>query len=370
MVQFLARGMTSPLREMAAAAPRRWPRATTTRRVDGDARATRWASWPGVQPHGRRAGRGRPAAPRPGGQRVATSCAPRSPPCRRCSRTSSTASSQPDPSRARARCSTRSERLGRLVTQLLDLSRLESGTVPLAPRAVPVSAAARPMRPRRPRCTHPDRRCEVVVDAARPRRRRRPRARPPGGGQPARERGALRTRGQPVRRRRAEPRRTSGVVHRGARRRSRHPRRATAPGSSSASTAPTTPGLGDGGAGLGLAIARWIVDLHGGDDPGRRRPDGPTAAAWWSGSPAEPPRRSPPVRPRRSPPSHDRADPESDRPIGRAEPPDPRAVRPAQPEVRRGGPAGGGRARRPSRCARGSSGWAGRCSSPRSPVAS
>ena len=91
-----------------------------------------------------------------------------------------------------------------------------------------------------------------------------------------------------VRARRSDDRRH----HRGDRRGPRHPRPTRSAGSSNASTGPTPPApSSDGGAGLGLAIARWIVDLHGGEiHPERREPHGcrmvvtlPGARPTWSG---------------------------------------------------------------------------------------
>ena len=68
---------------------------------------------------------------------------------------------------------------------------------------------------------------------------------------------------------------------RGRRRGRRASRRTRPSGCSSASTAPTAArSARDGGTGLGLAIARWIVDAHGGAiraEHARAR----TAAAWW-----------------------------------------------------------------------------------------
>ena len=91
-----------------------------------DRRATRSARWPGPST------RWPPSSPRPTGSGATswptsrTSCARRSPRCRCSSRTSSTASSNPDPATFRVMLA-QVERLGRLVKQLLDLSRLESG---------------------------------------------------------------------------------------------------------------------------------------------------------------------------------------------------------------------------------------------------
>ena len=101
VTQVLARGMTSPLREMTAAARRDGPRRLL---AGGSARpaTTRSASWPRRSTGWPRTSRRRPAAPRARRQRLATSCARRSPRCRRCWRTSSTAS----PSRTRRRCET------------------------------------------------------------------------------------------------------------------------------------------------------------------------------------------------------------------------------------------------------------------------
>ena len=131
VTQLLARGMTSPLREMTAAA-RRWPRATTPpgRATSSDevgelARA--------FNPMAADLGRGRPAAPRPGRQRLARAAhadlraAGRAGEPRRRRRRSPT----------RRRCRPRSrqtERLARLVAELLDLSRVDAGVAPLRPR--------------------------------------------------------------------------------------------------------------------------------------------------------------------------------------------------------------------------------------------
>ena len=47
----------------------------------------------------------------------------------------------------------------------------------------------------------------------------------------------------------------------------------------------------DGGAGLGLAIAQWIVDLHGGDiHPERREPHGCRMVVTLPGAAAQPER--------------------------------------------------------------------------------
>ena len=131
------------------------------------------------------------------------------------------------------------ERLGRLVQQLLDLSRLESGTLPLDRNSVrraaddrardPRVAAARDRRPLRDR----DRPARLPA-------RSRRRAPAPGGREPRRERGAalaaaghgLGPRGRRARRRRPA---------RSVRRRPGHPRQRGRRGCSSVSTGPTPP---------------------------------------------------------------------------------------------------------------------------------
>jgi signal transduction histidine kinase len=166
------------------------------------------------------------------------------------------------------------ERLGRLVSQLLDLSRLESGTVPLQRRPFAVRALLEdaaeecrlhaPATPVEVRVDPPD----LTVDA--------------------------------------DPERVHQVVANLLENAVRHSPPAS-PVSVTASTtdtgrhirlevADTGPGIpedeagrvferfyradaarasADGGAGLGLAIARWIVDLHGGSiRPERREPHG------------------------------------------------------------------------------------------------
>jgi signal transduction histidine kinase len=161
------------------------------------------------------------------------------------------------------------ERLGRLVTQLLDLSRLESGTIPLQRQAFelrPVlEEAAGESRLHAP----PEVRVEVAVDS-------------PGllaDGDPERVHqvvanllenavrhspagGRVRVTARPDRGRVAieVTDEGPGIPEEEASRVFERFYRADPARASS-----------DGGAGLGLAIARWIVDLHGGDIRAERR---------------------------------------------------------------------------------------------------
>ena len=101
------------------------PRAT--RSASWRARSTRWRpSWPTSTACGATSWR-----------TSRTSCGRRSARCRRCWRTSSTASSRSIPAALRTAL-VQTERLGRLVEQLLDLSRLESGALALRPAPFPV----------------------------------------------------------------------------------------------------------------------------------------------------------------------------------------------------------------------------------------
>jgi signal transduction histidine kinase len=164
------------------------------------------------------------------------------------------------------------ERLGRLVSQLLDLSRLESGSVPLQRRAFPLrdvlDDAAEECRFNAPSVPvsvvvdpsdlavdgDPERVHQVVANLL----ENAARHSPPGGSVEVTARGDGRLAVLEVAD--AGP----GIPDDEAARVFERFYRSDA---ARAST--------DGGAGLGLAIARWIVDLHGGTiRPERRQPTG------------------------------------------------------------------------------------------------
>ena len=138
LVQLLARGMTSPLREMAAAATRdgaRRPRACAcarrraTRSASSRARSTRWPRELADVDRQRRDLVANVShelrTPIGALQALLENLADGVEP--------------PDP-RPCAMALAQTERLGRLVAQLLDLSRMESGALPLAPGRVRRSA--------------------------------------------------------------------------------------------------------------------------------------------------------------------------------------------------------------------------------------
>jgi signal transduction histidine kinase len=165
------------------------------------------------------------------------------------------------------------ERLGRLVAQLLDLSRLESGAVPLQRRVFPLQEvlddAAEASRLSAPSTT-------IVVDVS------------PAG---------LAVNGDPERIHQVVANLLENAVrHSPAGARVRVGARAGSDGSVELDVIDDGPGIPEdeaarvferfyradaarastvGGAGLGLAIARWIIDLHGGSiRPERREPHG------------------------------------------------------------------------------------------------
>lgn len=177
----------------------------------------------------------------------------------------------PDPETLRTMLA-QAERLGRLVAQLLDLSRLESGGVPLERREFPVE----PMLERAIRETElnaPDVRLAVAVD-------------PPDlclDADPERLHQVVANLVENAVRH--SPR--DGLVSVVARRDGGHVNievNDEGPGIPEGEAsrvferfyrADSARSSLDGGAGLGLAIARWIVDLHGGEiRPERREPHG------------------------------------------------------------------------------------------------
>ena len=235
MVQFLARGMTSPLRDMAAAASAmargdydRRVRATSRDEVGELARAfnAMAADLADVERMRR--------------DLVANvSHELRTPIGALQALLENLADGVEDPDPAALRTAlAQTERLGRLVEQLLDLSRLESGKLPLRPGRVRRPRAARAGHAR-VRARRPPGAAEGLRAAGRPAGDRRPGADPPGRREPARQRRPP----LPARRPRVAGRARRLGPDAGSRSatRARASRRTRPSGSSSASTAPTPP---------------------------------------------------------------------------------------------------------------------------------
>jgi signal transduction histidine kinase len=269
MVQVLARGMTSPLREMAAAA-REMARGEHGRRVTATSRdevgdlARAFNAMAAELEEVDRVRRDLVAnvshelrTPISALQAVLENLVD--------------GVAEPDPETLRTMVR-QVERLGRLVGQLLDLSRLESGTIPLQRRPFPIrdvlEAAVDECRLHAPDTTvtveaasdlvvdaDPERVHQVVANLLENAVRHSPTGAPVAVS-------ARRAGGDRVCVEVADE--GPGIAEEDAGRVFERFYRADAARASS-----------DGGAGLGLAIARWIVDLHGGSiRPERREPTG------------------------------------------------------------------------------------------------